>query len=379
MTTETAASAGNQTRTGASVTAESAGPIDTDGWRPDGTAGAVWDALRAYSGESAAVIARHARVSEATARRALKELVGSGRATRLQGGRVAGRRVADTWYARVPGESQHDDAGACGSDSEVDNAATALISGGSDAGARASTAAVVDSTESEATDASWGAEIAETVEAAGAEVTDGHVDPGAGSSSEDVDRLAEQEVAERGAPRNEATDAETSDRETSMPAVVQAAEVMGVDADGLAEVERVLHALSESVSQALAGLRSGDSGAAIRQLVEVQTVSALAHRLGRRVMCAQRTPSGRARLAPGALRHKMLDHLRTYRGQDFTPYELARAIGGHSAGAVANALDRLSATDQVVQTCEHPRRYTAAPTGTEPAPERDAEGNVVAH
>jgi hypothetical protein len=60
-----------------------------------------------------------------------------------------------------------------------------------------------------------------------------------------------------------------------------------------------------------------------------------------------------------------LHHLTTHPDPAFTPHGIGKAIG-LSAGAVANALDRLALLGQAVETCDRPRRFTAA-AGTEPA------------
>jgi DNA-binding transcriptional ArsR family regulator len=71
------------------------------------------------------------------------------------------------------------------------------------------------------------------------------------------------------------------------------------------------------------------------------------------------TPDGAARLAKGQLAELVLAHLRGHRGEH-SPTGIANALGGRSAGAVGNALDRLVAAGQAVQTSAKPRRYQAA-------------------
>ena len=66
------------------------------------------------------------------------------------------------------------------------------------------------------------------------------------------------------------------------------------------------------------------------------------------------------RLRPGDLRGKVEDHLTTHAGMEFTPGEIARALGGRSAGAVANALATLASTGVARLSCERPKRYTRA-------------------
>ncbi|MBN1170659.1 MAG: hypothetical protein JXA67_00625 [Micromonosporaceae bacterium] len=71
------------------------------------------------------------------------------------------------------------------------------------------------------------------------------------------------------------------------------------------------------------------------------------------------------RLAPGQLRARALEHLRRYPGLDFSPTDLARAIGRPgSRGAVINACRHLTAHGQAVRSQDRPQRYRSAP----PAP-----------
>lgn len=51
---------------------------------------------------------------------------------------------------------------------------------------------------------------------------------------------------------------------------------------------------------------------------------------------------------------------------EFTPHAIGRVLG-RSSGAVANALDRLTALGQAQLTSDKPRRYQAAQTPPAPA------------
>ncbi|MEO3827354.1 helix-turn-helix domain-containing protein [Actinomadura sp. B10D3] len=78
-----------------------------------------------------------------------------------------------------------------------------------------------------------------------------------------------------------------------------------------------------------------------------------------------RNATGQARSNPGEMRAKVSAHLAAHPTAELTPHEIAKVIG-HSAGAIANALDRLVALGEAVQTCERPRRFIAA-SGAEAA------------
>ena len=46
-------------------------------------------------------------------------------------------------------------------------------------------------------------------------------------------------------------------------------------------------------------------------------------------------------------------------GEEMGPTQIAAVLDGRSAGAIANALDKLVLAGTVAQTRESPRRYTA--------------------
>ncbi|MCW2904566.1 MAG: hypothetical protein JWO67_6831, partial [Streptosporangiaceae bacterium] len=90
--TNNAPAAADITADGPDVAPDASGPV-----RPDGTAGAVWDALSANPGTSVMVIANAAGVSRATATKALTAFSEAGRAVRTPGGRgEGGRALPDT-------------------------------------------------------------------------------------------------------------------------------------------------------------------------------------------------------------------------------------------------------------------------------------------
>ena len=73
------------------------------------------------------------------------------------------------------------------------------------------------------------------------------------------------------------------------------------------------------------------------------------------------------RLAPGALRGMVEDHLRDHPSEQFGPTAIANALGGKSSGAVSNALDKLVADGVAVKTQDKPRRFGLAPAQREAA------------
>jgi hypothetical protein len=60
------------------------------------------------------------------------------------------------------------------------------------------------------------------------------------------------------------------------------------------------------------------------------------------------------------------DWLRDHASDEFSPSAIGKALH-RSSGAVANALDKLVADGYATQTCDKPKRFTAAKTIPEPA------------
>jgi hypothetical protein len=67
----------------------------------------------------------------------------------------------------------------------------------------------------------------------------------------------------------------------------------------------------------------------------------------------------RPRLADGALAPLLLDHMNTYPDRDFSPYDLAKALG-RSHGAIRTRLLALADTGEVVRTRIRPARFRIA-------------------
>jgi DNA-binding transcriptional MocR family regulator len=73
------------------------------------------------------------------------------------------------------------------------------------------------------------------------------------------------------------------------------------------------------------------------------------------------------RLGNGALRDLVRRYLAEQPGQEFTPHQIAKALGGRSAGAVSNALTSKAVQHDIIQTSTRPRRYMIAPQPNDPA------------
>ncbi|MGW2651618.1 hypothetical protein ACWC2T_43800 [Streptomyces sp. NPDC001393] len=77
------------------------------------------------------------------------------------------------------------------------------------------------------------------------------------------------------------------------------------------------------------------------------------------VTTATASPGGSRRLARGALRQLVIDHLNAYPGESFTATRISRVIN-RSSGAVANALVTLATQGLIEQVTDRPRTYRAA-------------------
>ena len=75
---------------------------------------------------------------------------------------------------------------------------------------------------------------------------------------------------------------------------------------------------------------------------------------------------------PGALRNLVEEHLRKFPDAVFTPHQVGKVLE-RSAGAVANALDKLTALGTAQMVTDKPRSYRLAPAAPAPAP--DAAGD----
>lgn len=149
---------------------------------------------------------------------------------------------------------------------------------------------------------------------------------------------------------------EASTAASEQPALV---DTKRLDQAAAAEAEALLERLSNTAAIGRDAMLNADRDGALAAMEELYGVAAKARRAVRAAVTPRRTQSGRDRARPGALRDKVRDHLASYRGAEFTAHELGKALG-HSAGAVANALDRLLGDGVVIETCARPRRFTAA-------------------
>ncbi len=80
-------------------------------------------------------------------------------------------------------------------------------------------------------------------------------------------------------------------------------------------------------------------------------------------------PAGVPTTRPGALRDLVEDHLRKFPDAAFTPHQVGKVLT-RSAGAVANALDKLVSLSVAQMVTDKPRTYRLAPAAPAAPPVR---------
>ncbi|GAA2278171.1 hypothetical protein GCM10010402_38480 [Actinomadura luteofluorescens] len=277
-------------------------PATGGGARPSGAAGDVWDALTGSPGATVTALAEASGVSRATVARTLTTLERDGRATRTRGGRDGGKRQPDTWCPAMA---------ATGDTPEV-SAPDVPTSDGD------TTTAISITTEAPTDDTATGGDALTSTDTA---------------TNDDANAT-------------ESTDAEDDGA--------------GMDAAAVSEARNALTGLQDAIAAALTALDGGDGAGALAAVEGVYGGSGKVRRLVRAAANGRpRTASGAPRSAPGEMRAKVVGHLTAHPGAAFTPHEVAKVIG-HSAGAVSNALDRLTEAGEAELVCDRPRRFTAA-------------------
>jgi hypothetical protein len=300
----------------------------------DGPTAAVWAALTANPGATAAQLAVAAGTSRAIAGRELAALETAGRAIRT----TARRGAPASWQAAMAAET---------------------LPGADSAHTGTGQAAAGDS-PAEASAPPVGADEPGAADRAAPEPGR----PGAIGGPHTADGPADAEE-NRPAPG----DAESIDIE---------GEITGAAADGggpdatepaaIAESEKaaaewtqaleLLAELAGAADHATAALRRGDAAAALAAADAAYDRAAQARRTLRSAVTGRKARRGGESARPGQLRDLVRGHLAAYPDAEFTPHAIGRVLG-RSSGAVANALDRLTALGQAQLTSEHPRKYKA--------------------
>ncbi|MFB4302230.1 hypothetical protein [Actinomadura sp. NTSP31] len=320
----------NTTATGTTATAGTATIAPADGTadgRPDGAAGAVWDALSAApEGATVSVLAEASGTSRATVTKALTAFAEAGRAVRAPGEGTGRGRTPDVW-APV--------------------AQTATAGTGDATPAAPADDAATDTTTAPEANTGTGVISPDTL-ATAMQVLADEADRRA-ATAESL-RKAQEEEAERRAR----VDAELRKAQQREDARV------------------VLADLLSTVTTTLAAIAADDDEQVARGMDEVARYAGSVRRTTRATTSARtgtgtRTPRAAGdRGAPSPLRPLVAGHLNAFPDLEFTPGEIAKVLD-RSSGAVANALDTLVGRGEAVLTCERPRRFRAANPTTDRA------------
>ena len=120
-------------------------------------------------------------------------------------------------------------------------------------------------------------------------------------------------------------------------------------------------AIAQAADKAGKALAAGDLDAALAALDAAREQAACGRRVIKAAASGRHAPATR----PGALRDLVEEHLRKFPGTAFTPHQVGKVLT-RSAGAVANALDKLTALGTAELAADKPRSYRLAPA---PAPD----------
>jgi hypothetical protein len=141
-----------------------------------------------------------------------------------------------------------------------------------------------------------------------------------------------------------------------------------------AEAAGSVAAMGQAADEAGKALAAGNLDVALAALDTARDLAAQARRAVRAAASGRRAPATR----PGALRDLVEEHLRKFPGTAFTPHQVGKVLT-RSAGAVANALDKLVSLGTAEMVTDKPRTYRLAAPAPEAAPAAaDAAGDPAA-
>jgi hypothetical protein len=182
--------------------------------------------------------------------------------------------------------------------------------------------------------------------------------PGDGPAGDEPDGPGEEEPAGDAAPASDST-ATDGPAAGASPDPALVAEITG-------RVEQI-QAAASAAATVLAG--AGDLSAVRAGMDEIWEQAAQARRVLKAAAGGKRTPAAR----PGALRDRVLGHLRDHPDKAFTPHEIHKVLG-NSSGAIANALDTLVKHGQAELASDKPRRFRLTPGAPAAAETGAADG-----
>jgi hypothetical protein len=138
----------------------------------------------------------------------------------------------------------------------------------------------------------------------------------------------------------------------------------GPDPAVTAEAAGNVLAIAQAADEAGKALAAGNLPAALAALDAAREQAAQGRRVIKAAASGRHAPATR----PGALRDLVEEHLRKFPDTAFTPHQVGKVLT-RSAGAVANALDKLVSLGTAELASDKPRSYRLAPgTSAETAP-----------
>jgi len=149
----------------------------------------------------------------------------------------------------------------------------------------------------------------------------------------------------------------------------------GPDPAVAAEAAGTVAAIAQAAGEAGKALAAGNLDVALAALDTARDLAAQGRRAVKAAASGRRAPATR----PGALRDLVEEHLRKFPDAAFTPHQVGKVLT-RSAGAVANALDKLVSLGTAEMVTDKPRTYRlAAASAPEAAPAApDAAGDPAA-
>jgi hypothetical protein len=136
----------------------------------------------------------------------------------------------------------------------------------------------------------------------------------------------------------------------------------GPDPAVTAEAAGNVRAIAQAADEAGKALAAGNLDVALAALEAARDLAAQGRRAVKAAASGRRAPATR----PGALRDLVEDHLRAYPDAAFTPHQVGKVLT-RSAGAVANALDKLVSLGVAQMVTDKPRTYRRAPAAPDGA------------
>jgi hypothetical protein len=188
--------------------------------------------------------------------------------------------------------------------------------------------------------------------------------PAAGSTADAVPPVAEPAggMADASQPAPAPADGTAGDQQA------EASPAQEPDPAVTAEAAGSVLAIAQAADEAGKALAAGNLDVALAALDTARDLAAQGRRVLKAAASGRRAPATR----PGALRDLVEEHLRKFPDTAFTPHQVGKVLT-RSAGAVANALDKLVSLGTAQMVTDKPRTYQLATAAAASAP--DAAGD----